>query len=312
MSRAQGARAQMALAFESTYGTAPGSGYTTLPFAEFRLSDEQPLIDSELLGYGRDPLAPIKDVISCRGNIVVPVDAQGFGYWLKGLLGAPTTTGTTPKTHTFASGGTSLPSASIERGNPEVPAFDMFSGVMVNSMMIRLQRSGNLQATFDVIAQGKDPDTATNAGTPGTITLTRFGHFHASIERDGSALGNIVAAELTYSNNLDVVETIRNDGKIEGCDPSVAALTGRLTARFANTTLLDQAIAGGDCELVFAWEIDANTSLTLTAHSVFLPRPRVEVSGPGGIQIDIDWQAAKAVSPARMFTAVLVNDVASY
>jgi|GEM_PF-2995214 len=55
MARAQGARAQMALAFETTYGTLPMSGYTKMPFASTTLGAEQPLQTSELLGYGRDP-----------------------------------------------------------------------------------------------------------------------------------------------------------------------------------------------------------------------------------------------------------------
>lgn len=51
MARAQGARAQMALAFETTYGTPPVSGYTKMPFASTTLGAEQPLQTSELLGY---------------------------------------------------------------------------------------------------------------------------------------------------------------------------------------------------------------------------------------------------------------------
>ena len=61
MARAQGSRAQMALAFETVYGTPPVGGFTRMPFASTSLGAEQPLLNSELLGYGRDPLAPVKD-----------------------------------------------------------------------------------------------------------------------------------------------------------------------------------------------------------------------------------------------------------
>ena len=52
MARAHGARALMALAFETVYGTAPATGYRTVPFASTTLGSEQPLIASELLGQG--------------------------------------------------------------------------------------------------------------------------------------------------------------------------------------------------------------------------------------------------------------------
>ena len=35
-----------------------------MPFASTSLGAEQPLLNSELLGYGRDPLAPIKDAVT--------------------------------------------------------------------------------------------------------------------------------------------------------------------------------------------------------------------------------------------------------
>ena len=76
MARAQGARALMALAFETTYGTPPASGFIRMPFASTSLGAEQPLLNSELLGYGRDPLAPIKDAVTADGDVVVPLDAE--------------------------------------------------------------------------------------------------------------------------------------------------------------------------------------------------------------------------------------------
>ena len=83
MARAQGARALMALAFETTYGTPPVGGFTRMPFASTSLGAEQPLLNSELLGYGRDPLAPIKDAVTADGDVVVPLDAEAFGFWLR-------------------------------------------------------------------------------------------------------------------------------------------------------------------------------------------------------------------------------------
>ena len=73
-----------------------------------------------------------------------------------------------------------------------------------------------------------------------------------------------------------------------------------------------RTIDGTPCELVFAWSLGANASFTFTAHAVYLPRPRIEIPGPQGIQATFDWQAAKATNPARMCTAVLVNTVVSY
>jgi hypothetical protein len=113
-------------------------------------------------------------------------------------------------------------------------------------------------------------------------------------------------------NNLDRVETIRADGKIDGLDPGGAMMNGTIMARFADTTLFDQAAAGAACSLEFSWVISASASLTITAHEVYLPRPKIEIPGPGGIRAEFAWQAAKATSPARMCTAVLVNSVTSY
>ena len=188
MARAQGARAQMALAFETTYGTPPTGGFTKMPFASTTLGAEQPLLNSELLGYGRDPLAPIKDAVTADGDVVVPLDAEAFGFWLKAAFGAPTTTGTGPWTHEFQSGAWTLPSLSIETGMPEVPRYAMYSGCVLDQITWQMQRSGLLTATARLVAQGETVGTTTSAGTPAALELKRFGHFNGSITRNGSAL----------------------------------------------------------------------------------------------------------------------------
>ena len=313
MARAKRARAQMALAFETTYGSPPASGYTRMPFASTSLGAEQPLLNSELLGYGRDPLAPIKDAVTADGDVVVPIDAAGFGFWLKAAFGTPTTTGAeAPYTHEFQSGSWTLPSMSIETAMPEVPRYAMYSGCVLDQLSWQVQRSGLLTATARLVAQGEEIATTTGAGTPAALTLKRFGHFNGAISRNGAALGNVVSAEITYANNLDRIETIRNDGKIDGADPSIAALTGTIEVRFADQTLVTQAINGDPCEFEFAYVLPSGESLTLTVHAVYLPRPRIEISGPQGVQATFDWQAARDAITGRMATATLINEVDQY
>jgi hypothetical protein len=423
MARQQGARTNIALAFESTYGTAPAGGYFQLPFISTGLSAEQPLLDDDLLGVGRDPAAPTRDALTADGDHVVPIDSDGFGYWLKLLFGQPTTAGTIAATgaisfsaqptanstvtingtaftfvasgavgnqvniganlaatmtalavalnasavpgvaaatytgaaaaltivhdtlgatgnsftlaastapvsngtvtgatltggvssHTFTSGNWTLPSAAIEVQMPDVPSFPMYSGVMADRLVISMARSGLLQATVGLIGQGEALATSTAAGTLAQLaTLQRFGQFNGAIRRDGATLANIETAEINYMNNLDRVETIRADGRIDGLDPSKAMANGNIVARFADTLLLTQAVNGTPCALEFSWTVSAAVSLTMTLHAVYLPRPRREVPGPAGVRVTFDWQGARAVSPARMATVVLVNSVAAY
>jgi hypothetical protein len=320
MARAHGARAQMALAFETVYGTPPASGYTRMPFASSTLGADQPLLESDLLGYGRDPLPPIKDALNADGDVVVPIDARAFGFWLKGAFGQPTTTPTldgegdpiAPYTHVFQSGSWTLPSMSIEIGMPEVPSFAMYPGCRVDQLAFTMQRAGLLTATARLIPQGETLATAATTGTLADIALQRFGHFNGSIMRNGTALGNVVSCEVTYQNNLDRIETIRADGLIDGADPGMARLMGRMDVRFADTTLLQQAIDGAASALSFGWSLGAGTSLTLAAHAVYLPRPRREINGRQGVQASFEWQAALDPVTGRMSTVTLVNDRSAY
>ena len=70
----------------------------------------------------------------------------------------------------------------------------------------------------------------------------------------GQPVGNLTGGSLTYANNLEKIETIRSDGLIDGADPTVAALTGRIDVRFADTTLIDAASSGTPVDLEFGYK----------------------------------------------------------
>lgn len=429
MARARGANAIMAGAYSATgYGGIPTTGYRRLPFVSSNLGEEQGLIDSDLIGYGRDPQEPGDDVVNNEGAVVVPVDLRNFGWWLKLFLGAPVTStgsaatgsvvfsaqpvtlstltingtivtftsdvptagqvaigatladtlaalvyflnasadanisaatygasldgttltivhdtlgtagnsftlakGTTPapnatvsgatlsggvatgvKNHVFTAGALTLPDAAVELGMPDVPHYGMNYGVMGNTMAIQLQRSGLLNATLDLVAQGEATAAASSAGTLDEHAIERFSQFTGAVIRDGVPLGKVESASIRISNNLDKDESVRPDGRIGGADPGMLAVTGEIVVRFADRTLFDLATNKTPISLALGWTGGAGKALTFLMDRVRLPRPKVPLTGPNGVRATFAWKAAEHPTLGRTLTVTLLNDVPSY
>ena len=67
MARAYGSSAHLLMKRETVYGQAASGNYIRMPFNRCNLGSEQGLIDDPVLGQGRDPLAPLQDVINDEG-----------------------------------------------------------------------------------------------------------------------------------------------------------------------------------------------------------------------------------------------------
>lgn len=313
MGRPIGINTVMLAAVEPAYGQTPATGFFKLPLVSHSLGEEQPLIEDDQLGFGREGLDPTYDVITNDGDLTIPVDLRGFGFWLRQTFGAPVTTGPTlgKYTHTFTSGAQSLPSTSIEVGQPDEPSYSVHYAAAVNSIRISMARSGLLNAVLSLIAQGETvPVTTSVAGTPTLLQGLRFAQATGSVIVDGAVAADIVKADISYSNQLDKVEVIRADGRIGGVDPGKAMTMGSLTVRGARGSLFAKSRAKLSAAISLGWVLTGGYSLTFSLPRVWVPRPKSPVSGPKGIQADFNFQASGA-SGAQL-TVVLVNDVVSY
>ena len=314
MSRAYGWNAKLLIAEEKEYGVLPDTNYRQIPFISSSLDSEQGLISSNVLGLGRDPTQPFQDVINVDGDMVVPVDMRNIGLWLKAIFGIPTTSETEDGaySHDFESGKTSIPSYSIEVGLPEIPQFIRFMGVRANSIAFNFQRSGEAQVTVNLMAQGETGATTTINSAPEVFNYTRVSQFQGYIKSGGELLANITSASVTYSNNLEKIETIRSDGKVEAIDLGVASLSGSISAKYADNILLDKARSGTPVDIELGYQLSETLKLVITCHEVYLPKPKRSVDGPGGIECSYDFQGAKDQTLDKMMTVTLVNDVESY
>jgi len=314
--RARGSNAVVAGSFEATPGVVPANSdaWFAIPLVSHSLGEERPLISSDLLGQGREMQDPVMDVATNDGDVVVPVDVRNFGRWLRLFFGDPAVTGAGTFTHVFKSGLAVLPSMSIEVGSPEVPAFSVNRGARGNQLRIAQTRSGLLNATCSLICIGEtDPVPATvGAAVPAALATTRFPQATGSVKKDGVLLGSVVGADFTFSNQLEKVETIQPDGRIEDSDPGMAMMSGSVTVRFKDLALLSAASSSppAPVELAFGWTV-GEFSLVFVVPRVFLPRPKRPITGPNGIQAQFNWQAAKGAG-GNSVVITLVNDVPSY
>jgi len=315
MARAVGANFRLAAKQQADETTTATGNFDRFSCFTFELAASQPLQTDNLLSAGasRDQGAPFLDTLTVEGSCRVPLDLAIFGRWLAGMFGDPTTTGSAPNyIHVFRSGATALSSWSIEAQYPDVPSFSMFSGVRVDGFEIDLSPSGSADATVRLLGRNEVRAGTTAAGTLVTTPIVRFQRQQGGISRNGVALANVTGGTCRFSNSLEAVRTIRSDLALEGVDLGIATAGGQLTVRFADATLIDQAIANTAAELAYSYTIDANRSLTFRFPEVYLSRPGIAVTGPTGIELTVDWQAAFNVTATCMLEVTLRNQTASY
>lgn len=321
MARAHGYDIEILMRREAAYGelppAAPGS-WVRMPFHTCALGAEQPLEDDPVLGLGtgREAQDPVYGAINGGGDLAVPIDGRYFGLWLASAFGDPVTVAVDAATfkHTFTSARRQLPSYAIEVGHPflATPKYYVNTGCMVNTLAWNWQRSGQTRCTVGLMSQGEDTAAASQDAAPsGTadIGFERAGQFQGSIKRAGAPVANLSGATLTFSNTLEEIPAIREDGKIDGLDPGLVSLRGELQTRLADGSLYDRAIARTPIDLEFAYTLSPALKLVVTAHRLFLPRPKLGVEAPGGIPARFSLHGAFNPTAGATVTVDLINDL---
>jgi hypothetical protein len=418
--RAYGADATLKACRETSYGVAPIAGYRSLDFKSTDLSSAQPLGDDPLLGRGRNAQDPYRGLVTDEGQLEIPLDLRGTGFWLTGLFGDPLTTavaatgsiafavnpspddtitlngtvwafvsgtastneteiqGTLIQTldalvgdlnasadveiakctygrptgtetltitfdtvgptgnaftlaasaavvsgptltggghaHVWESGADDIPSYTIEIGHPRLttPVFFRHLGTVMESLTFEMGQEGPANARLQLVAQGEERFAATVDNDPEAFSLRRFSQGRGFIRRGGSALAGVTGGSLTFSNNLERVRVIREDGRIEAADPTFASAEGSMSVRFDGATLVAEAANGDPVSLEYGFSFLDGYALRFELPRVFLPKPKYSVTGPGGVEASFDWRAAFDDSEGTMLRVHLLNDVATY
>jgi hypothetical protein len=314
MSRAKGYNSQLALGYETTYGTTPTSikGYN-MPFNQSKITIKQNLVESSTIRGRRDKEQPAVGNIDASGSVVVPIDQVGSGFWLRAMFGNPTTTGSgDPYTHVFKVND-SQPSLVLEQQYPDIPAYEMYNGCKVNKFSFTYGGDTELTANIDIIGAKRTVGATPFASSLTDISLLKFSNFQGTIEEGGIQLAIVTEASLNVDFGLDGNSyTIGGGGYRTELPEGYLQVSGSIKAFFEDTVLLNKAINNTKTSLNFKFTNGAH-SLGFYMEEVMIQQTSPGIESEKGIMINLPFKAFyNNGTGGSVLVATLVNGYASY
>lgn len=311
----RGNKTAILLDFETSYAVDPSPFVAIqMPFLSESLSGSRAQNVSEVINGRRDPSRPFEGNKDVQGDITVPIDKRYFGYWLKAILGVPTTSGVGPYTHVFKINSDDCqPSMVIEKQMLDIPRYFKYTGVKIKTMSINFGGDGELTATFSMAGQNVSDSGTSIDASPTTHTYEQFRQFDGVLNEGGSASGDFISLSMTIDAGLDEsVFTIGNEGTRGSLPDGKYSISGQANTVFDSMTLYNKAKNTTESSIAVV--------LTRGAHSLTIDMGEIEyalqdpkIANAQGVVANFDFMAFfdnDADNSAIVVT--LVNDVASY
>lgn len=322
MAHQKGSTSITSIGFESTYGTAVTTGFK-MPVNSNTIRGTATRNTVATLTGNRNAVEPYKGNIDVSGDLVVPVDNVAFGYWLKAMFGAPTTTGASaPYAHVFKVP-TSQPSLDIQKAFTDfsTDAFYTAKGCKVSNFSMEFGGDGELTATMSVMGAEETSATSTTfTGSETAVGLSlRYSNFHASVTEGGSASSNIKSISLSVDFDLDGDQRVIDGGGKRGSLPDgIVKVTGNVKGIYDDASVAVIAKGYNDTEsslVVTLTPPSPNDAYTLIFDigELLYSQASPTINGPQGIDFDLDFVAYYANdADASIIKVTLNSSQASY
>ena len=314
MAQARGYMGQLMLDFETAFGVNPTTAAgKIMPFNSLELVGSQNLIDPATITGTRNPVEPGKGNLSVSGSMTIPMGLKDIGWWLKGMYGAPTTTGTTNYTHKYKVGNTQ-PSLVVQKGFTDLGKYMVYNGVKIGTFKLGFGGDAELTASMDLVGATETINSTTYDAAATSVQLQRLNNFQASIKEGGVSVANILSGEIDLDFGLDSTQyVIGKNGTLGDIPEGIIKVSGNIKALFTDTTLLEKGINNTESSLEVAFTIDANNSLTLSIPELIYERKTPPISGPSGVVVDLNWKGHYTDgADASAMVVTLKNSVATY
>lgn len=304
---------KMRVALEAAFGVAYGANYYAPRFYSVATPSDPDEEDDPVLGGEtdncRDPVDGVQQMPGGELRMTVPYDLGMMGLWYKLAFGAPVTAGSAPNyTHAFESGGEGLPSATfqLQFASGDV---GIYRGFKLSTLGLSMDKTTGKERV-DLSFRGVDWDyeTAHLAGSaivspPAVLDILKVS---SKALWNGVAMGDVLAATLNFSNNLDPYNTMSGTEYPAEIDEGLTTLTGTFRARLKDRTLrqISKAKTPGALSFLHSHPGDAaNRQLLDAMGRVTLTYQGGGPAGPGGMDESFNFKAKQSSSaPALVST----------
>lgn len=247
MPQARGSQSAVAIFDESTYATDPGApDGTKLYIVDSGLRAAQSLLNPNTLTSTRARSRPKRGNINASGALNTEISAENIGKILKHAMGANTTTGAGPYTHTLTIG--SLPVGMVlehDYGSNISGSgrYEKFNGGRVRNASFNFPQEGYCTASFDILGAKRTLGSAPLDATVTDNGHTPFSAFEATIQEGGASIAMVTQLQFSIDNDLDdSVYCIGGAGQRRALPEGFATINGTLTALFEDATLITKGI----------------------------------------------------------------------
>ncbi len=279
--------------------------------------------DPTLAGGYRGQLRGVEGRAETSITAAVSLAPQSIGFWLKHLIGQPTTTGAAaPYTHTFRVDNDANPlppGIMFEQGHGTrisgAGRHIHYNGCRIGSASFAFTTTTPAQqATFNLIGASR-PVLAAD-----TVDATPNDPGHAAWSVSGITLALddgdteicVESLNLSWDNDLDTdLFCLNNGGQRHGLPEGQVIITGDFVAQFDTPVLLQRAFADEDLKIVLVLQkgngsgTQGNEKLTLTIPLASTNRPIPPVNGPRGLKQNVTFVAHREGGQEIGVTAVL-------
>ena len=186
----------------------------------------------------------------------------------------------------------------------------LISGLSLNSA----KEAGYRQVDLTLVGRNQVKLSSSAGGTPPTqMVRAPLRSSVGLIKLDGSQVGEVLGFSWSYQNSEASNDEINGSEYPAGYIlDGVAQCNGDLTVRYKDETFYDRAQSGAAHLVELEYAISGTEKIVFSMPGIrFEKAPFAPISGPGGLQAQLNWRAEQTASDG-MVTITVTNSIDVY